>query len=133
MAQSMSNTSKATSRAVLNAASLAYLGDAVFELYVREMLLSQGLPAHKAHRRAKDIVSATAQADIYHRIYPALTSDEQTIMRRGRNLNPMNRAKNAETVDYRHATGVEALFGYLYFKGDVSRLEEVFVLCTSDS
>jgi len=113
----------------MNAAALAYLGDAVFELWAREMLLAQGLPAHKAHRRAKDIVSATAQADIYHRIYQSLTPGEQTIMRRGRNLNPMNRAKNAETVDYRHATGVEALFGYLYHKQDMQRLEEIFALC----
>ena len=116
----------------MNAAALAYLGDAVFELCAREMLLAQGFPAHKAHRRAKDIVSATAQADMYHRIYQSLTPDEQTIMRRGRNLNPMNRAKNAETVDYRHATGVEALFGYLYHKGEVTRLKEVFALCVND-
>jgi len=120
----------------MNAAALAYLGDAVFELWARKMLLAQGLPAHKAHRRAKNIVSATAQANIYHRIYPALTPDEQTIMRRGRNLNPMNRAKNAETVDYRHATGVEALFGYLYHKQDMQRLEDIFIqiftLCTSE-
>jgi len=133
MAQGMSASNSTATRAVLNAASLAYLGDAVFELWTREMLLAQGLPAHKAHRRAKDIVSATAQADIYHRIYPSLTPDEQTIMRRGRNLNPMSRAKNAEVADYRHATGVEALFGYLYNEGNMVRLKEVFALCVNES
>ncbi|MCL2361668.1 MAG: ribonuclease III [Defluviitaleaceae bacterium] len=116
----------------MNAAALAYLGDAVFELCAREMLIAQGLPAHKAHRRAKDIVSATAQASMYHRIYPKLTPDEQTIMRRGRNLNPMNRARNAETSDYRHATGIEALFGYLYDSGNSTRIKEIFNLCTSE-
>ena len=116
----------------MNAASLAYLGDAVFELYTREMLIAQGLPAHKAHRRAKNIVSATAQADMYHRIYPNLSPDEQAIMRRGRNLNSVTRAKNAEAIDYRHATGIEALFGYLYNKGDNVRLKEIFNLCISE-
>ena len=117
----------------INAASLAYLGDAVFELWAREMLIAEGLPVHTANRRSKDIVSAMAQSDMYHRIYPALTQDEQTIMRRGRNLNPMTRAKNADTTSYRHATGLEALFGYLYHKRDMARLEEVFKLCVNNS
>ena len=117
----------------MNATALAYLGDAVFELWVREKLLAEGLPAHKAHRRAKGIVSATAQADMYHRIYPALTPEEQGVMRRGRNLHPLTRAKNAEATAYRHATGLEALFGYLYNQQDISRLEEIFVLCVCDA
>jgi len=116
----------------MNAAQLAYLGDAVFELCAREMLIAQGLPAHKAHRCAKDIVSATAQADMYHRIYPLLSPDEQTIMRRGRNLNTMNRTKSAETSDYRHATGLEALFGYLHHNRENERLTEIFMLCTNE-
>lgn len=117
----------------MNAASLAYLGDAVFELWTRKHLLSQGLPAHKAHKKAKTIVSATAQADMYHRIYESLTPEEQTILRRGRNLHPTTRAKNAETTDYRHATGLEALFGYLYQSGEIARMEEIFTLCINDT
>lgn len=116
----------------MNAAALAYLGDAVFELWTRKMLLDQGLPVHKAHRRAKDMVSATAQADMYHRIYKKLTPDEQNVMRRGRNLNPVTRAKNAEATSYRHATGLEALFGHLYHSGDVQRMEEIFCLCVEE-
>jgi len=112
---------------------MAYLGDAVFELWAREMLIAEGLPVNKANRRAKDIVSAMAQADMYHRIYPMLTNDEQTIMRRGRNLHPMTRAKNADAASYRHATGLEALFGYLYHSRDMTRLEEIFKLCTTPS
>ncbi|MCL2404563.1 MAG: ribonuclease III [Defluviitaleaceae bacterium] len=115
----------------ISAASLAYLGDAVFELWAREMLIAEGLPVNKANRRAKDIVSATAQADMYHRIYQSLTPDEQTIMRRGRNLNPLTRAKNADTASYRHATGLEALFGHLYNTRNIERLEEIFKQCTS--
>ena len=117
----------------MNAASLAYLGDAVFELWTRKHLLSQGLPAHKAHKKAKTIVSATAQADMYHRIYESLAPEEQTILRRGRNLHPTTRAKNAETTDYRHATGLEALFGYLYQSGEIARMEEIFTLCINDT
>ena len=113
----------------MNTAALAYLGDAVFELWVREKLLADGLPVHKAHRQAKTIVSAVAQADMYHRIYQGLTPEEQTIMRRGRNLHPLTRAKNAEATDYRHATGLEALFGYLYNNGNTPRLEKIFALC----
>ena len=116
----------------MNAAALAYLGDAVFELMTREKLLTGGLPVNKAHKEAKNIVSARAQSEIYHRIYPTLSNEEQTIMRRGRNLHPIARAKNAETTEYRHATGVEALFGYLYHKGDTARMEEIFELCTSE-
>ena len=116
----------------INAASLAYLGDAVFELWIREMLIAEGLPVSKANRRAKNFVSAPAQADIYHRIYPNLTDEEQTIMRRGRNLHPITRAKNSDTSSYRHATGLEALFGYLYHNREMVRLEEIFKLCTSE-
>jgi len=116
----------------MNTTALAYLGDAVFELYTREMLIHEGLPAHKAHRRAKNIVSATAQAEMYHRIYPMLSPDEQAVMRRGRNLNSVTRAKNAEATDYRHATGIEALFGYLYHNGDTTRLNEVYALCIKE-
>jgi len=113
----------------MNMAALAYLGDAVFELRVREMLTAEGLPVDKANRRAKELVSATAQADMYHRIYDKLTPEEQSVLRRGRNLNPITRAKNAEATAYRHATGLEALFGYLYNKGNTIRLDEIFDLC----
>jgi len=94
------------------------------------MLIAEGLPVNKANRRAKDFVSALAQADMYHRIYPSLTQEEQTIMRRGRNLHPQTRAKNADAISYRHATGLEALFGYLYHNRDMARLEEIFIMCT---
>jgi len=113
----------------MNAAGLAYLGDAVFELWAREKLMAEGLPVNKANRRAKAIVSAIAQCDMYHRIYDKLSQEEQTIMRRGRNLHPVAKAKNADTASYRHATGLEALFGYLYHHRNIVRLEEIFAMC----
>ena len=111
------------------AAELAYLGDAVFELLVRDMLLQQGVPFRDMSRRAKDYVSAVAQGAMYHRIFDALTEDEQAIMKRGRNLHSVSRAKSARVSEYRHATGLEMLFGYLHHQGDFARLNEIFALC----
>ncbi|MCL2203106.1 MAG: ribonuclease III [Defluviitaleaceae bacterium] len=115
-------------------AALAYLGDAVFELRVREMLLARnknGASMHALNRQARKYVSAAAQAAMYHAIFPLLSEAEQAIIKRGRNLHSVSRAKNADTVAYRHATGLEALFGYLYEKNEHERLEEIFGLCVS--
>ena len=117
-------------------ATLAYLGDAVFELRVREMLLARypdGLPLHTLNRHARTYVSATAQAAMYHAIFDTLTEAEQAIIKRGRNLHTTSRAKNAEVTAYRHATGLEALFGYLYENNHHDRISELFALCTSPS
>jgi len=116
----------------LNAAELAYLGDAVFELMVREMLLQEGVPFRSINRRAKNFVSAMAQSVMYHKIFHQLSPDEQTIIKRGRNLHTCSRSKNAGVTEYRHATGLETLFGYLHQKGDTPRLKELFTLCVSD-
>jgi ribonuclease-3 family protein len=114
----------------LSAASLAYLGDAVFELLVRTRLTKEGEQAvSEYNRRAKGYVSAKAQANLYHRLFDRLTEDEQAVIKRGRNLHPFSRAKNASVSDYRHATGLEALFGYLYSQGRQERMMELFALC----
>jgi len=113
-------------------AEFAYLGDAVFELMVRDMLLNQGVPFRDMSRRAKDYVSAVAQGAMYHKIFDALTEEEQCIMKRGRNLHSASRAKSAGVSEYRHATGLEALFGYLHHKGDFARLNQVFELCIGE-
>ena len=112
-----------------NMAELAYLGDAVFELLVRDMLLKEGVPFRDMSRRAKDYVSAVAQSAMYHKIFDTLAEDEQAIMKRGRNLHSASRAKSARVSEYRHATGLEVLFGYLHCRGEFVRLGEVFGLC----
>lgn len=120
-------------KTTLSAQGLAYLGDAVFELCVRAMLTADGSrPARELNREAKRYVSAGAQARMYHRIFDLLTEEEQSVMKRGRNLNPTARAKRADMTDYRHATGLEALFGYLYLKGCHARVEELFTLCVTE-
>ncbi|MCL1845826.1 MAG: hypothetical protein FWF77_07975 [Defluviitaleaceae bacterium] len=113
-------------------AELAYLGDAVFELLVREKLLCDGVPFRKITRRAKDFVSAPAQAAMYHKVFDRLTDEERAIAKRGRNLHSTSRAKNAAVSEYRHATGLEAVFGFLHNKGDAARLAEIFEMCVSE-
>jgi len=110
-------------------AELAYLGDAVFELMVRDMLLKNGVPFRDMSRRAKDYVSAVAQGAMYHKIFDSLSEEEQGLLKRGRNLHSVSRAKSARVSEYRHATGLEVLFGYLHNTGDCKRLAEVFELC----
>ena len=114
----------------VNTKSLAYLGDAVFELLVREMLLSKGdRPVDVLNVHARRYVSAAAQAAMYKKINPSLTVDEQSAMKRGRNLHSYSKAKNANTSDYRHSTGLETLFGYLYTNNQHERMAEVFDMC----
>ena len=110
-------------------AELAYLGDAVFELLVREMLLQKGFAFHDLNNHAKGYVSAVAQSRMYHNIFSLLPEEEQDIMTRGRNLNTSSRAKSARVSEYRHATGLETLFGYLHLQGNAARIREVFALC----
>ncbi|MCL2398905.1 MAG: ribonuclease III [Defluviitaleaceae bacterium] len=113
-----------------SAQCLAYMGDAVFELHVRQRLLSNGnRPVNILNKQARQYVSATAQAKMYHHISPFLTPDEQAVMRRGRNLHSESKSKNANTSDYRHATGLETLFGYLFVIDQPDRLATIFELC----
>lgn len=104
----------------------AYVGDAVFELYVRTLLLSRGnAPVHKLHKRSIAFVKAKAQSDIIHSLMPVLSTEEQDIVRRGRNAKSGTIPKNADITEYKYATGFEALLGYLYVKGDYTRLLEL--------
>jgi len=113
----------------LSSAELAYLGDAVFELMVREMLLKRGCKFSSINRFAKAYVTAVAQNAMYHAVFDTLTEDEQTHAKRGRNLHTNSRAKSADVNEYRHATGLEALFGYLYDSKMKTRMVEIFDLC----
>lgn len=102
---------------------LAYVGDAVYELIVRTALLRYGNSSTKnVNRRAIKYVSAPSQARMAESLLPMLSEKETEIYKRGRNANPHTRAKNASVIDYRKATGYEALMGYLYLKGENDRL-----------
>ena len=105
---------------------LAYVGDAVFELYVRTLLVSKGnAPVHKLHRQSISFVKAKSQSDTIHKLLESLTQEEQDIVRRGRNAKSGTIPKNADVTEYRYATGFETLLGYLYIKEDYARLLEL--------
>ncbi|MDO5541584.1 MAG: ribonuclease III domain-containing protein [Eubacteriales bacterium] len=102
---------------------LAYIGDDVYDLIIRTMLVKKSnIQVQKLHRKASAIVKAPAQAELIKKIYPLLTEEEEHVYKRGRNAKSYTKAKNASTVDYRKATGLEALIGYLYLKKDVKRI-----------
>ena len=102
--------------------TLAYIGDCVYELYVRMYLIKDGDRKMKElHRAAIGYVRASAQAEYFRRIEGILTEEEAAVFRRGRNTSS-HPPKNADMIDYKMATGVEALIGYTYLKGDTQRL-----------
>jgi ribonuclease-3 family protein len=103
--------------------TLAYIGDAVFDLIIRSVLVNRGNTAvNNLHKRASAIVKAPTQSAIAASIMDELTDEEKDIYRRGRNSKPHTKAKNASTMEYLEATGLEAVVGYLYLKGDMERV-----------
>ncbi|MBQ4528569.1 MAG: Mini-ribonuclease 3 [Clostridia bacterium] len=110
--------------------SLAYIGDAVYELYIRSYIMREvNMPVSKLHKAATHYVSAKAQAEIFHKIEDRLTDAEISVFKRGRNAHSYTSAKNADIIDYRISTGFEALIGYTYIKKDIKRLEEIISFC----
>ncbi len=109
--------------------TLAYVGDAVYELYIRTLLLSHGnAPVHKLHVRSIAYVQAKAQSDTIHNLMEHLTDEELEVVRRGRNAKSGTVPKNADVTDYKYATGFETLLGYLHMKKDYQRLLELLEL-----
>ena len=106
-----------------SALSLAYIGDAVYELYIRGRLMeNSNIPPAKLHRAATHFVSAEAQFKASKHMEDMLTEEETSVFHRGRNAKSATSPKNADIIHYRHATGFEALLGYLYIKDDAQRL-----------
>jgi len=106
--------------------SLAYIGDAVYEVYIRSHVMNNGnMQVNKLHREATRYVSANAQSNIIHQIMEFLTEEEVSVFKRGRNAHSYTSAKNADIVAYRHATGFEALIGYLFISKKYDRIDEI--------
>ena len=106
--------------------TLAYIGDAVYELIVRTYIVERGnAPVNILHRQTADIVKAKTQAELVEAIQDLLSEDEVAAYKRGRNAKSYTKAKNASYSDYRKATGCEALIGYLYLQGDLGRALEL--------
>jgi ribonuclease-3 family protein len=107
--------------------TLAFIGDGVYELLVRERLLGSGsMPANKLHALSVRRVCASAQAKAYTGLEEVLTGEEADILRRGRNANTTKVPKSCTPDEYRKATALEALFGYLYLCGRVERITELY-------
>ena len=113
----------------ISTAALAYLGDSVVELCVRSYLVSLGISnAGKLNERALEFVRAKAQCAALKKILPHLTEQENSVYRRGRNIDHHSIPKSASPVEYKEATGFETVFGYLYLMGRRDRIDELFSL-----
>ena len=107
--------------------TLAYMGDAVFELLTRERIVLAGeKPPAELNRLARGYVTAVAQSAAVERLLPLLDEDETAVYKRGRNAKSAHAPKSAGAVEYRRATGLECLFGALYLEGRLDRLNELF-------
>ena len=112
---------------IYSTAALAYLGDCVLELCVREWLVRKGLSSSATlNSEALAFVRASAQAEAMKKILPLLSEEEEAVFRRGRNIGHTNVPKSATVAQYRNATGMEALFGYLHLLGRKDRIDELF-------
>ena len=113
----------------ISSIGLAHLGDAVYELLVRTYLCAHGKATGKGlHRATVELVRAPALAEAAEKILPLLTEEEQAVFRRGRNANVQSIPKNASRAQYQQATALEALMGWLYLRGEKSRVEELFAV-----
>ena len=111
----------------MSSLGLAYLGDAVYEVMVRSYLCLHGkLTPGRLHHAALGYVSAPRQAAMSEKLLPLLTPEEADVFRRGRNASPHSHPRGATRREYQTATGLEALFGWLYLNGETSRLNQLF-------
>lgn len=112
----------------LSPLALAFVGDGVYSLMVRERLLSQAnRPVNDLHKLAVKTVRAEAQSAAMDRLLPLLTEEEEAVFKRGRNAHTARSG-----ADYHRATGLESLFGYLYLAGRIDRVRELFALCIEE-
>lgn len=115
---------------ILGSLALAYMGDAVYETYIRHHLIQKGaVKPHLLHKAATSFVSAKAQSKVIHFLLEKekLTEEEQAVVRRGRNAKSGTVPKNTDVQTYRYGTAFEALIGYLYLAEQKERLEEIII------
>ncbi len=114
----------------VSAANLAYLGDCVYELYVREYLVKRA--CSRPSVESLKYVTAHVQSGVVEKILPLLTEEEEAEFKRGRNIGHSNIPKSSTAAEYRRATGLETLFGWLYLKGKQDRLRTLFDAAFAD-
>lgn len=117
----------------LSPLNLAFIGDCVYEMLVRETLvIDANRPVNDLHRESVKYVSAKAQTEAFNKIKDILTEDEMTVFKRGRNAKVGHSPKSATEGEYHCATGVEALFGYLYLTNQLDRIKELFAIINNE-
>ena len=113
--------------------TLAYIGDAAYELVIRSLVVEQGnAPVNKLHKRSSRLVKAQTQAEAAVKLMDVFTEEDMAVYKRGRNARSHTMAKNAEMTDYRMATGFEAVMGYLHLKQDYERMVTLIQLGIGD-
>lgn len=106
--------------------TLAYIGDAIFDVVIRTIIVDKGnTSVNNLHRKAAALVRATTQAQMVSALMDELTEEEKEFYRRGRNSKPHTKAKNASTREYLEATGFEAIIGFLYLQDDWDRITHI--------
>ena len=106
--------------------ALAYIGDSIFALIIRTIVVGKGnTKASQLHKRTSQVVKASAQSQMVEKLLPLMTPEEETIYKRGRNAKSPTMAKNATMAEYRRATGLEALMGFLYLDNQFERIVEL--------
>lgn len=117
----------------LSPLTLAFVGDTVYDLLVREKLVCDAnRPVKSLHNLAASVVNAASQAQASRKILPFLTEEETDVFKRGRNAHTNHKAKNMSESDYHAATGLECLFGYLYLSEKADRIRELFDIICAD-
>lgn len=117
----------------LSPLTLAFVGDTVFDLLTRsELVCEANRPVNALHTMASKKVCAAAQAESMRKILPILTEDETAVFKRGRNAHTGGIPKHASSADYHYATGLEALFGWLYLNGETDRIKELYIAMHSE-
>ncbi len=117
----------------LNPQVLAFVGDGVYSLYIRhKIVLSDGTKGRDLHNAVTNYVKASGQSNFISKLLPIFSDTEMSVFKRARNHKTLSQAKNASIVDYRRATGFEAVVGYLYLIGNESRLNEILKLCIGE-
>ncbi len=117
---------------LLSPSVLAFVGDAVYGLYVRTHLSEVNRPSGELHKLSVKLVNATAQAEAFKLIEPNLTEKEISVFKRGRNFHTGNTPKNSTGGEYHTATGLETLFGFLYLSKQNDRAKELFNIIWQD-
>lgn len=113
---------------------LAFVGDGVYSLYVRQMLvMTSGLKGRDLHNQVTSYVKAAGQSNFIERLMPVLDETEMAVFKRARNHKTLSQAKNQNIIDYRRATGLEAVLGYLYLIGKIDRLNEILKLSIGEN